>query len=208
MSLKLLKPVILCRKLYPSKLEMRSLSSTIGYNNSFKIQLQNKRSFPKEISKSKSTFSTPFHNNYYNNPTNTKWGILHNRISKYCSQSDKNKIPQITSFKNTTKSEKVADSNVEFKTEPSSKLFLSFTCKVCNGSNSYMISKQSYNHGVVIVTCSTCKSHHLIADNLNWFEDIKGKNIEEIMAEKGEKVRKFTSDGVKEFTLPQNSTEK
>jgi hypothetical protein len=79
------------------------------------------------------------------------------------------------------------------------KINLMYKCNVCNEHNSHLISRHAYENGVVIVTCAGCKNKHLIADNLNWFEDIKEKNVEEMLLKKGEIVLKVKA--VPEFSI-------
>ncbi|KAK6726250.1 hypothetical protein RB195_004522 [Necator americanus] len=78
------------------------------------------------------------------------------------------------------------------QTEP--RLSIQYTCGVCGSRQGpKTFSRNSYEKGVVIITCDQCNNHHIIADNLGWFHDFKGKNIEEILQQRGIPVKKGIS---------------
>lgn len=100
-----------------------------------------------------------------------------------------------TNLSELSEENKEEDSNKHILGKVVGKLKVMFTCKKCNYRNGKVISKLAYEKGVVIIRCDGCKNNHLIADNLGWFEELKNKrNIEKILAAKGETVRKIQND--------------
>lgn len=52
-------------------------------------------------------------------------------------------------------------------------MLMAFTCSKCETKQAKTFSKESYEHGVVLLRCDGCENLHLIADNLGWFRDNK-----------------------------------
>ncbi|PAA79203.1 hypothetical protein BOX15_Mlig020231g2, partial [Macrostomum lignano] len=67
-----------------------------------------------------------------------------------------------------------------------------FTCKVCSTRQARSFSRVAYDRGVVIIRCDGCQNLHLIADNLHWFDHVGGRNVEQILRERGEEVRRLS----------------
>ncbi|KAK4444275.1 DNL zinc finger-domain-containing protein [Podospora aff. communis PSN243] len=107
-------------------------------------------------------------------------------------------LPSETSTSSSPPSTQPSSSDQPRSPPPSYELI--FTCTPCSTRSRHTISKQGYHHGTVLVTCPQCRNRHIIADNLKIFGD-KKINIEDILAERGQSIKKGTvsADGDIEF---------
>ncbi|XP_020581131.1 DNL-type zinc finger protein isoform X2 [Phalaenopsis equestris] len=78
------------------------------------------------------------------------------------------------------------------KTSARHDLAMIFTCKVCETRSVKTMCRESYEKGVVVARCGGCNNLHLIADHLGWFGE--SGNVEDLLAARGEEVRKGTID--------------
>lgn len=56
-------------------------------------------------------------------------------------------------------------------------LALQYTCNKCGTKAVKRFTYHSYTKGVVLLRCDTCKSLHLVADNLGWFDDHEKQRV-------------------------------
>ncbi|KAF9244110.1 DNL zinc finger-domain-containing protein [Melanogaster broomeanus] len=103
----------------------------------------------------------------------------------------------------------IPDASQQVKLDPPEPhLAIAFTCTAngCDHRSAHTFTKRSYERGIVIIQCPSCKNRHLIADNLGWFkddtEDGRLRTVEHILRARGEEVRrgKVDADGVIEFS--------
>lgn len=83
--------------------------------------------------------------------------------------------------------------------DTSDKMYIVFTCCNCETRAVKGFAKSSYESGVVLVQCPGCKKRHVIADHLGWFGS--EKNVEEVLAGKGEVVRRITDVDIEGLTV-------
>jgi protein import protein ZIM17 len=75
-----------------------------------------------------------------------------------------------------------------YKNDMSGNMVMLFTCKICSTRVGKTFSKLAYRTGVVIIQCPGCQTRHLVADHLGWFKHIEGKNVEDYLKLKNERL--------------------
>jgi mitochondrial protein import protein ZIM17 len=82
----------------------------------------------------------------------------------------------------------VASDEVDENKEVSGKMMMLFTCKICSTRVGKTFSKLAYKKGIVIIQCPGCQKRHLVADNLGWFRHFQGRNVEDYLRLKNERI--------------------
>jgi len=103
-----------------------------------------------------------------------------------------------------TEGEKKSERNILGSQHGGSKMIIVYTCKVCETRSAKQFTKKAFEEGVVIIQCPGCKSYHLIADNLQYF-DQHAFNIEELLTERGDSIAKAYIDEEYINNFPGNS---
>lgn len=106
--------------------------------------------------------------------------------------------------------EEVAEENPR-KVSPRHDLAMLFTCNVCETRSAKTMSRATYETGIVIVRCPSCRNLHLIADRLGWFGE--PGSVEDFLSQQGVSVRtgveatyEFSVDDLAGWTPPPSPT--
>ena len=64
-----------------------------------------------------------------------------------------------------------------------------FTCNQCTTRSMKVFSRESYEKGIVLVTCPQCQARHLLADRLGWFGE--PGSVDDFLADRGQGAPAF-----------------
>ena len=59
-----------------------------------------------------------------------------------------------------------------------------FTCNQCTTRSMKVFSRESFERGIVLVTCPQCQARHLLADRLGWFGE--PGSVDDFLADHGQ----------------------
>mmetsp|Transcript_29659 Transcript_29659/g.54391 ORF Transcript_29659/g.54391 Transcript_29659/m.54391 type:complete len:350 (-) Transcript_29659:100-1149(-) len=124
--------------------------------------------------------------------------LLHFSTATSGTNGDEQALPSVKQCElplNQNKSDDSVDAFARMQQYPSqAAIAMMFTCAKCETRSVRTFSRHSYEKGLVLVRCPGCRSLHLIADHLGWFDDDKSFTIEKYLNETGQKYHKASVD--------------